>query len=143
MRCVSLLLAVLLIVPLLGSGSPKGYDDKTTLDPLDGTWELVAVERQGRNSGFRKEVLTYHGGKYTFTDHNSKHTGTYTSDSSRNPGTLEYKPAINSNLEITPRIFHVDGDTLRTAFIQDSIVLPTRFDDKKELTTILTFKCVK
>jgi hypothetical protein len=43
-RC---LLAALLVLPLLGSGSPKEYDDKTKRNGIIGIWKVVKTENCG------------------------------------------------------------------------------------------------
>jgi hypothetical protein len=47
-RTVILLMGVLLSVMALGSDSPKEYDDKTEVKTLEGSWQQVAVEMDGR-----------------------------------------------------------------------------------------------
>ena len=52
-------LAVLLILPLLGSDSPKEYDDAAMqMDEIQGTWRLVAVEIQWQTVLFIGSVYT-------------------------------------------------------------------------------------
>ncbi len=66
-RTLWLLAGVLLGVAALGSDSPKEYDDRTTVDPLEGTWRLIEWECNGNKSKpGRKFTNTYHSGTFTW-----------------------------------------------------------------------------
>ena len=60
MHRLSLLFAVLSVVPLLGSDSAKEYDDRTEVAGIEGTWRGTRIDRQ--------YVMTYHSGTFTIDD---------------------------------------------------------------------------
>jgi hypothetical protein len=66
MRRGMLLLPALLVLPLLGSDSPKEYDDKVAVAGIEGTWRLTEYELDGakREPNFRCSVTVRNG---TFT----------------------------------------------------------------------------
>src|SRR5262245_27862133 len=47
-RTVCLLAIALLVLPSLGSDAPKEYDGTTKRDDVQGTWEFVGFERDGK-----------------------------------------------------------------------------------------------
>ena len=65
-RTVCLLAIALLVLPSLGSDAPKEYDGTTKRDDVQGTWEFVGFERDGKilPPAF-SEVMIYRGGAYT------------------------------------------------------------------------------
>jgi hypothetical protein len=57
-----LLVAVLLVVPLLGSYSSERYDGAAAPDGIEGTWVRVAAERDGRKVDIIAGTLTFRDG---------------------------------------------------------------------------------
>ena len=47
MHRLSLLLAVLLVLPLFGSDSPKEYDDRAKIAGIEGVWRLTDSTQNG------------------------------------------------------------------------------------------------
>jgi uncharacterized protein (TIGR03067 family) len=93
MRRMSLLFAVLLVVPLLGSGSPKDYD----------------VESSGVKYSDVQLVMILRGGTYALSN---TMQGTYRIYPTCDPPHLDM---IESEGRTIKRIFRIDGDTLRIA----------------------------
>jgi len=117
-RTVWLLAGVLLCVLMLGSDSPKEYDD-TTIVSIDGTWQLIEGEYRGQKTKPRhQEVMTLHDGTYTYQSDNSIYRGTYRIDPVRKPPHLDW---VRSNGDRPGKtllfIYQIDGDTLRTGLM--------------------------
>jgi uncharacterized protein (TIGR03067 family) len=117
MRRATLLLASLLVLPLLGSGSPREYDDHTKTIGLEGTWQIVSINIAGQQSIVTKHcVQTFRDGKWFYSQEDGFSAGgTYTTDKSRSPAFLD-----ETRMEPSPRttkiIYRIDGATLQTAF---------------------------
>ena len=62
MKRPRLLVAVLLVLPLLGSDAPKDYDGAAAADGIEGTWVRVAAEWDGRKLDIIAGTLTFQGG---------------------------------------------------------------------------------
>src|SRR5581483_6543949 len=80
MRRTVCLLAALLVLPALGSDTPKEYDEKITLEELDGVW---------RATGFGQEEMTCRGGDFAVEVGIDIIRGKYRSDNSCNPRHLD------------------------------------------------------
>jgi hypothetical protein len=79
-----LVVAVLLVLPLFGSDSPKEYDDKTENVGIEGKWRLI----DGKN------VVTFRSGTYTVDDGDGNPwRGTYRTDKSHYPHHLDLFPS--------------------------------------------------
>jgi uncharacterized protein (TIGR03067 family) len=146
-RFVCLLVGVLLVVPALGSDSPKEYGGATDGDELQGTWELVSSGCVGRESPphplHRPCIQTYRRGKWTYQQAGRVlDEGTYTSDSRRKLAFLdETKTGGEAARRTQEYIYRIDGDTLRTAFRLDERGRPQSFDEDDLF--IIIYKRVK
>lgn len=117
MRRLSLLFAVLLIVPLLGSNSPKEYDDRTEEVGIEGTWQLLAVERNGEKVNPITWVLALRGGKFTRADSDGdKVNGVYRFDTTQKPYHLDLIPEPGTKYVRSAEIAEIHGPTLKTAW---------------------------
>src|SRR5690242_5712976 len=137
-RIVSLLAGVLLVVPSLGSDSPRGYEAATAGDELHGTWrEVEAV------SPFE---WTFRGGQYVWKGQSPagpfSRAGTYTIVPRRKIGYLDH-PRGDDRLDAPTwnGIYELDRDTLRIATRRCSAEMPESFDQDE--LTIWTLKRVK
>jgi uncharacterized protein (TIGR03067 family) len=119
MRSLHLLIAALLVVPLLGSDSPKEYDDATAKDELQGTWHLVGYERHGQLIEISPGgIQTFRGGQWVYHQLGTKSSygGSYKADPNQTPRLLdETKTTAPDYGETTKFIYQLDGDKLRTA----------------------------
>jgi uncharacterized protein (TIGR03067 family) len=107
MRPVLLLLPVLCVLALLGSDSPREYDNRTEYTGLDGTWQMVDAAI----------VLTCRGSTWKFnTGGRDSWRGTQRIDITREPHHLdlyyENGPYQGKTLKC---IYKIDGDTLTIA----------------------------
>ena len=130
MRRLSLLLAVLFVVPLFGSDSPMEYDDKTVNCGIEGTWRLVEIELNGEVAGTfsYQDVTTFHNGTYT----GDTIGGRYRIDPTRSPPHLDWLPSCFAIKDPpTKSMYKIDGDMLITAIMDDhSNNRPQGFKDK-------------
>jgi uncharacterized protein (TIGR03067 family) len=141
MRRLSLLIAVLFVVPLFGSDSPKEYDDKAVNYGIDGTWRLIEVEKNGEK--IRPpilEVITFRGGTYTYTFPeegivSNPKQWSYRIDCTHQPPHLDYI----SSIETVKCIYQIDRDTLKIANKDE--LRPQSFKDTN--TRVATYKRVK
>ena len=133
MRRLSLIFAVLFVVPLFGSGSPKDYDDMSMVGLLEGNWRLTEVEIPGEKLGKLSvhPIMTFRGRTYSI---NYSERGNCCIDAARKPPS--HIDFMHSNGpakgQTTKHIFQIEGDTLRIAQIGDAAnePRPQGFNDK-------------
>jgi hypothetical protein len=111
MRCLVPLFAVLLAGPLLGSDSPRDYENSAvTCDPLEGEWTRVNLVLAGSDLGAPPWVINFRGGKYTGHTGGAPETGTYTVNGGRLGMLRTGGAGCNSSGHF---LFRVDGATKR------------------------------
>jgi uncharacterized protein (TIGR03067 family) len=144
MRRWTPLLAALVVVVLLGSDSPKGYDDATDLDELQGRWELVLQVYDHRQS----LAPAVEGSDIeTFWDHRWLRDGRrdsllYRTDARQRPAHLDTLFTTGDGQRGTMRyIFRRDGDTLQIAHMDNMSVRPLSFHEPGIF--VFTYKRVK
>ena len=144
MRRTTLLFAILLVVPLLGSDSPKEYDDVTVNGGIEGTWRETGFEANVRKIELNFEVVkTYRSGTFTIVSPGPS-AGSYRIDHSRNPPELDWIPTSGVHKGKTIKwIYQIDGDTLKIACLANEYEKrpPNGFDDKG--LYVYTYKRVK
>jgi uncharacterized protein (TIGR03067 family) len=134
MRRSACLLAALLVLPSLGSDSPKEYDGATARNELEGTWERVSATPAGGKAVIALPgecVETFRHGRWVYR-HKGRivSEGVYRTDSSRQPAHLDESTTAENEAGITRRfIYRLEGDTLRTAFVPGSREYPKSFDE--------------
>jgi len=136
-RFVCLLAGVLLVVPSLGSDAPKKYDG-ATVDELEGTWQMVAVD-DGGGPGALPPVgtQTFRAGTWARSFGGSTDTGTYTTDTSHVPAYLTETYFDQDGKAWTLYyIFRIDGDTLKIARYGRWKPRPKRFDEENLFTVV-------
>jgi uncharacterized protein (TIGR03067 family) len=129
MRSLHVFIATLLVLPILGSDSPKGYDDRAQDSGIEGAWRFVYYEI----GGVKTEVAAvspciYKGGKFTWSGRNEV-SGSYTVDTRFRPARLA-QCIMNTTYKC---IFRVDGDTLRVAYWRKGDDYPVDFIDSDNL----------
>lgn len=133
MHRLALLLAIVLVVPLLGFDSPKEYDDRTTADPLEGTWRLTEFAYNGVIfASSDHSVMTCRAGTYVekFSDGRTNR-GSYRIDAAHMPPHLDWLPSSGADQGLTIKsIFNIDGDTLMDAHIcgENEVERPRKFN---------------
>src|ERR1700722_12121645 len=114
MRRLSPLLAVLLVILLLGSDSPKDYDDRTEYVGIEGMWRLTAYEFGGRKVKLPFQVvLIYRDETFVYKRSDGDTTqGNYRIDPSRNPAPLDLIPSSGNFKGQTHKwIYQINNDT--------------------------------
>jgi uncharacterized protein (TIGR03067 family) len=120
------LFAVLMLVPLLGSDSPKEYDSATAVDGVEGTWRVVAAEIDGSRVPMKVTTeLTLRAGRWRISDLKTANTGNYTVEPGSKPAHLD----IVTSGETNKYIYRIDGDTLRLARYEQGVPHPKSFND--------------
>jgi uncharacterized protein (TIGR03067 family) len=141
-RTILLLAGVLLSVVALGSDSPKGYDDRTELAGIEGTWRLIEFGTNGRKQkpGWQ-DVTTYRRGTIAvdYLD-GRKLQGSYRIDRTQSPPHLD-RIVSNTDGQTLKSLCRIDSDTLRIATLPDSGRRPESFDGKD--VCVWTYKRVK
>jgi uncharacterized protein (TIGR03067 family) len=133
MRRTVCLLAALLVLPSLGSDSPKEYDGATARNELEGTWERVSAAPVGEKAVISLPgecVETFRDGRWVYR-HKGRviSEGVYTADSTRRPCAFDESTTAEHEAGITRRfIYRLEGDTLRIAFVPGSREYPKNFD---------------
>ena len=143
MRRLSLLLAVLCVIPLFGSDLPKEYGDRTENTGIEGTWQLIEIGYDGQKDKSSSEwKITYRSGIHTEKKGKDEtYRGNYRIDATRNPPHLD--SIASSGEDITFKgIYHIDGETLRIGFCDCDLDVrrPQGFNDKDVIT--ITYKRV-
>ena len=115
MRRVLFLFSVLLVLPLLGSDSPKEYDDRTeSNDALDGTWQQTGEELCRQPRTFSPCKTTFHAGAYR-----EDHDGGLPSRGSYSLPSTGHLDCVASDGRLMGRtvkcIYRIDGDKLTIA----------------------------
>jgi uncharacterized protein (TIGR03067 family) len=115
---ILLLPVALLVLPLLGSDAPRGYDGAAEMDDLEGVWRRTAVTFNGRESdlGLEQEV-TFGRGSFVYRLGGHEMRGAYTADRGRTPAQLDESFEAGPNAgRVWTNLFRVEGDTLRIAY---------------------------
>jgi uncharacterized protein (TIGR03067 family) len=147
MRRTILLAGVLLSVVALGSDSPKGYDDKTEVAGIEGTWRLTELEFHGRKIDLPvQRVTTLRGETYTVNVSKGEILrGSFHIDPAHKPPHLDWMPTSGTFKGHTVKcIYQIDGDTLRIASnpgVDDKKQYPQGFNDNGAV--VETYKRVK
>jgi uncharacterized protein (TIGR03067 family) len=111
MRRLSLIAAVLFVVPLFGYDSPKEYDGSMAADGIEGTWRLIEVEDNGtKRPPNIQEVLVFQSRTYSSASYGE---WSYQIDSNRHPHRLDVFRSSDPSPNKYEEIYHLDGDTLR------------------------------
>src|SRR5262249_6151031 len=124
MRRTVCLLAALLVLPSLGSDSPKEYDGAMQDDELQGTWQIAGSSRIC--------LQTFRGNTWVYTQEGQVvEEGTFKADQILKLALLD-ETMVNGQKE--NYIYRIEGDTLWTAFRRDR-ERPKSFDEAILVTT--------
>lgn len=121
MRRLSPLFAVLFVVPLIGSDSPKEYDGAMQEDKLEGTWQRIEIERNGEKIDVGVQLVNiYRGDNFTSDYGGNSVTGRFWIDPTRKPAHLDWIPSNGSYRgEPLKAIYQIDGNKLKIAVMAD------------------------
>jgi uncharacterized protein (TIGR03067 family) len=146
-RAFLLLAGALLSMVVLGSDSPKEYDDKTEAVGIEGTWRQTGTERNGSNRRVvGQQILAFRRGTYTIQLSDAdKIQETYRIDPTFKPPHLDQIVATGpAQGQTFKSIYQLDGDTLRIARFsghKGRVERPQGFNDKG--LSVMIFKRVK
>jgi uncharacterized protein (TIGR03067 family) len=132
LRSLHLPIAAMLVVALLGSNSPKEYDDRAQDGAIEGDWLLVRVEICGTtmDAGPYSPCIS-RGGKFRWAGQDED-TGTYSVDNRFRPARLTEHTTITDSTYTN--IYAVDGNTLRVAYFRPGKEgYPPDFNDRTNL----------
>lgn len=131
MRRLACLLTGMLVVLVLGSDSPKEYDDNMELASIEGTWQLLAVVHDGEKVNPITWVLTFRGGKLTRKDSDGDNgEGVYKFDTTQKPYQLDLIPGPGAKFARGWQIAEIHGDILKTAWDRTYEKRPRSFHDQ-------------
>ncbi len=105
------------VVLLLGTAAA---DDKKELEKLAGTWNVTAIEVEGKSvpaDKIKSSTLTMKGDKYTFKVGDDTIEGVWKIDASGKPKTIDAKRTNGKDKDQTLLgIYLLEGDELKTCF---------------------------
>jgi uncharacterized protein (TIGR03067 family) len=138
LRRLSLLSAILLVAPLLGSDSPRGYSEAAESFGIEGSWELTGFVSGGEKTtpNFRA-VITCRGGAFT-CEYSTGDTvrGAYHTDTAGRPPHLDWLPANGTNKGREFKfVYQLNGDALLVAGQGDGTQRPHGFNDRLVLVS--------
>jgi uncharacterized protein (TIGR03067 family) len=146
MRRTVCLLAVLLVVPSLGSDEPRGYEGQVTWDDgLQGAWRLVTFETPTlriNHENADPDILTFRAGKWERSSVQISEAGTYTPSTGFAPARLDRTYTAGAYTGSTEKLIYcIDGDRLRIAARFKEGVRPGSFAE--EALYIYTYQRMK
>ena len=135
--------AVLLIVPAIGPSPARAEDPaprqaaRDDLKKLQGTWECVAMEREGDQlppESFKGSTAVYEDDRVTlYREGEVFRRGIVTLDPSKSPKKINTWDLTGPYADDTvPGIYEVDDDTLKLCFSRPKVSRPVEFTTKKE-----------
>jgi uncharacterized protein (TIGR03067 family) len=139
MRRLSLLFAVLFVVLLFGSDSPRDYDDKVEVVGIEGVWKHIQYELNGEKVSF-PYVMTFHNGTYSVDGSDGE---SYHIDFTKKPHHLDQTRSQEPFKGIIKGIYQVDGDTLRIAHLQGEADIRRPQGFNGDGVIVATYKRVK
>ena len=123
-------LIVMLALGLLGSDSPKEWDDRVEEYGLEGTWRLVSAIDGGPppGPGTTSDTMTFHRGRFVWHEGSNTLAGTYTTWPANRPAGLDL---IHEEGPLKNRswlgVYKLDGDKLYIATRSSSDDRPNGF----------------
>ena len=134
---------MLLITPVIASSPARAEEPaprqaaRDDLKKLQGTWECVAMEREGDQvppEGFKGSTAVYEDDRVTlYRDGEVFRRGIVTVDPSKSPRRINTWDLTGPYADDTvPGIYEVDGDTLKLCFSRPKVARPAEFTTKKE-----------
>jgi uncharacterized protein (TIGR03067 family) len=146
MRRATLLLPSLLVLSLLGSDSPREYDDATQVACLEGAWRLTNLENDGQKvKPLLQQTITVRGTDFTISyNDGGVFPGTFRIDPTWNPPQLDHTPASGALANRSLKwLYQIDGDTLKIAGNPDGLFERRPHGLKEKGLIVWTYKRVR
>jgi uncharacterized protein (TIGR03067 family) len=144
MRRLILLLPTLLVFSLLGSDSPRDYNEATEAVGVEGRWQLTEYVFKGetRKPDFQA-VITCHNGSFTCEySTGDKVSGRYCTDTACEPPHLDWRPSNGNNQgQVLRFIYRLRGNILLVGGVDEGEQRPRSFND--QLIFVSSYKRVK
>jgi uncharacterized protein (TIGR03067 family) len=119
--------------------------DEKTVDPFQGTWDVVKLEIAGQDATFALKdasaTMTFEGNKYVFTAGPEGEKGTFKLDPKAKPATIDLMITEGKGKGKTqPGIYQLDGDTLKICLGDEGAKdRPTKFATAPEAAELVLF----
>jgi uncharacterized protein (TIGR03067 family) len=130
---------------VVAAGLLGGADEARPTDPLVGTWKIVSMTTDGRDSpGAKDGTVTFADSKMTLTGKQGRSMGSYMIDAKKKPATIDFVPGGRPPVGTMKGIFAVDQGSLKLCLGQPGKDRPTRLTSKAgDETTALVLKRVE
>ena len=128
------------VVALFAVASFAVADDKKDMKALNGTWtvEKAEVEGSDQTTAFSTAKLELTDGKYTSEFAGLKDEGTFTTDPTKTPKTMDITGGEGPNKgKKFPSIYELKDDTLTICYGLDEKTRPTKMETAKGSNTML------
>ena len=145
MRRLLLPFAALLALSLLASDSPRDDDATTVAVTLDGEWQLVSQEIQGKTTTNPQDGMIFRKGEFTWTGPGFNPKGDYKVDAARTPAWVDMTATnMPQGSYVLVGIYLTDGDLLKMAWNSDTAERPRGFESSPDTRVLVyTFKRVR
>lgn len=105
------------------------------LAPLQGTWEIVSVEKDGSavpQDDIVGITVVISGSAYRLINKDNVSKGTFSLDASKDPKQMDVHHSDDNGAETMPAIYDATSDTLRVCYNPEGGTRPTSFTTKSD-----------
>jgi uncharacterized protein (TIGR03067 family) len=105
------------------------------LTPLQGTWEIVSVEKDGSavpQDDIAGMTVVISGAAYKLINKDNVSKGTFTLDASKDPKQMDVRHSEDNDAATMPAIYEATADTLRVCYNPEGGARPTAFSTKPD-----------
>jgi uncharacterized protein (TIGR03067 family) len=105
------------------------------LAPLQGTWEIVSVEKDGSavpQDDIAGMTVVISGSAYKLINKDNVSKGTFSLDPSKEPKQMDVHHTDDNSAQAMPAIYEVTSDTLRVCYNPEGGARPTTFSTKPD-----------
>jgi len=119
----------------LRTGSATKEAAADPLAPLQGTWEIVSVEKDGSavpQDDIAGMTVVISGSAYKLINKDNVSKGTFTLDASKDPKQMDVRHGEDNDTQTMPAIYETTADTLRVCYNPEGGTRPTAFSTKPD-----------
>jgi uncharacterized protein (TIGR03067 family) len=119
----------------LRTGSAAKQAAADPLAPLQGTWEIVSVEKDGSavpQDDIAGMTVVISGAAYKLINKDNVSKGTFTLDASKDPKQMDVRHSDDNDAATMPAIYETTSDTLRVCYNPEGGARPTAFSSKPD-----------